>query len=124
MTTAPDLIHESADRFKMLGHPVRLQILDVLRRSPECVCHLEAALHKPQPYISQQLRVLREAGVIVDVKEGANVYYHLVDPNTARFLDAALGPVAAGAPPGRESIAGCSCPKCGLPEHAAIRLVD
>ena len=121
MTIPQNTIGDQAGRFKALGHPVRLQILEVLRRSPECVCHLEAALGKPQPYISQQLRVLREAGVIVDAKEGANVYYHLVDPGTARFLDVALGPAPQA---GREPIAGCSCPKCSASEFAEIHLVD
>jgi DNA-binding transcriptional ArsR family regulator len=75
-----------AYRFKLLGHLVRLQILDILRRSPECVCQLQAMLHKPQPYISQQLRVLRKAGIIADTKDGLNVYYHLIDPKTASYL--------------------------------------
>jgi DNA-binding transcriptional ArsR family regulator len=49
MTISSIVIGETADRFKTLGHPVRLQILDVLRRSPECACHFEAALHEPKP---------------------------------------------------------------------------
>lgn len=116
-------IDDFAHRFKALGHPVRLQILALLRRSPECVCHLEAALHKPQPYISQQLRVLREAGVIADAKEGANVYYHLIDPATARFLETALGPLPAGAPAAHEPVAGCPCPKCSASPRTEIHLV-
>ncbi len=104
-----------ADRFKLLGHMVRLQILDVLRRSPECVCHLQAVLHRPQPYISQQLRVLREAGVIADTKDGLNVYYHLIDPKTASYLDTAFEPAQTGAGGEREPVAGCSCPKCHAP---------
>ncbi len=122
--TTQDTITDFAHRFKALGHPVRLQILELLRRSPECVCHLEAALHKPQPYISQQLRVLREAGVIADAKDGANVYYHLTDPATARFLDTALGPLPGEAPATHEPIAGCPCPKCSAFPRAEIRLVD
>lgn len=124
MATTPDFIQQNADRFKVLGHPVRLQILQVLRRNPECVCHLEAVLDKPQPYISQQLRVLREAGIIVDMKEGLNVYYHLIDATTASFLDVAFGPVQIAGNGGRAAIAGCSCPKCNAPERAEIRLVD
>ena len=59
-----------SSRLKLLAHPERLRILDVLRRDAECVCHLEALLGKPQPYVSQQLRFLRQAGLIVDEKEG------------------------------------------------------
>jgi ArsR family transcriptional regulator len=113
---------EQAARFKLLGHPVRLQILSILRQSPECVCHLEAALGRSQPYISQQLRVLREAGIIADQKEGLNVYYLLVDPKTATLLNAALGPVLPGPGRQRETLVGCSCPKCSPPILAEILL--
>ena len=54
-------------------------------------------LDKPQPYVSQQLRVLREAGLIMDEKDGANVYYRLSDAQIASWLDVALGPVLVGA---------------------------
>jgi hypothetical protein len=42
MTNPADFYTSYADRFKLLGHPMRLLILDALRRTPECVCHLEA----------------------------------------------------------------------------------
>ena len=112
-----------ADRFKLLGHLVRLQILDILRRNPECVCHLEAVLGKPQPYISQQLRVLREAGVITDHKDGLNVYYHLIDPQVASLLNAALGPVLPGELGPRQTVPDCVCPKCATPVRQVITLV-
>lgn len=87
-----------AAKIKLLAHPERLKILDVLRRETECVCHLEALLDKPQPYVSQQLRVLREAGVIEDEKVGLNVYYRLVDNQVAHWLAEMLGPVAGEHP--------------------------
>lgn len=118
-----DRYEDQASRFKLLGHPVRLQILDALRRNPECVCHLEALLGKPQPYISQQLRVLREAGVIVDNKEGLNVYYHLIDAEVAALLNAALGPALPGQPGSRQRLAECVCPKCAVPARQEIVLI-
>ncbi len=87
-----------SSRLKLLAHPERLRILDVLRRDAECVCHLEALLGKPQPYVSQQLRFLRQAGFIVDEKEGQNVYYRLVDTEVIRWLDQMLGPVTGEHP--------------------------
>ena len=120
---AADKFEEHAERFKLLSHPVRLQILDTLRRSPECVCHLEAILDKPQPYISQQLRVLREAGVIVDNKDGLNIFYHLADAAVASLLNAALGPVLPNDLRARQRLPNCNCPKCAAPAGQEIRLI-
>jgi len=73
---------------KALAHPVRLQILEVLRRDGECcVCHLENILGQRQAYISQQLSRLREAGLVVDRREGLNVFYSLVDESIIRLLE-------------------------------------
>ncbi|MEX1021223.1 MAG: metalloregulator ArsR/SmtB family transcription factor [Litorilinea sp.] len=103
-----------AERFKLLAHPERLRILDVLRRGAECVCHLEALLQKPQPYVSQQLRILRQAGVIVDEKRGNNVYYQLADAGVETLLAVALGPVPVedAELSFYKSIIACGCPKC------------
>ena len=73
LATSPPLLitdYDSvSDRLKLLAHPERLRILDAVRRDAECVCHLEALLGKPQPYVSQQLRLLRDAGLIEDRKQ-------------------------------------------------------
>ncbi len=115
MKTQPVPDYESlSSRLKLLAHPERLRILDVLRRDAECVCHLEALLGKPQPYVSQQLRFLRQAGLIVDEKEGQNVYYRLVDQEVAAWLDQVLGP-AIGEDPAmaaHKQVIACPCPKC------------
>lgn len=101
-------------RVKLLAHPERLRILDVLRHDAECVCHLEALLGKPQPYVSQQLRLLREAGLIMDEKDGLNVFYRLVDREVATWLDAVLGPVVGEDPElaRHKKVIHCACPKC------------
>ena len=110
----PDYERISAS-LKLLAHPERLRILDVLRRDAECVCHLEALLGKPQPYVSQQLRYLRELNVIRDEKEGNNVYYRLVDAEVAAWLDEILGPVTSEHPgiARHKKLIACPCPKCG-----------
>jgi ArsR family transcriptional regulator, lead/cadmium/zinc/bismuth-responsive transcriptional repressor len=114
-------------RFRLLGHPERLRILDVLRRGPECVCHLEALLDKPQPYISQQLRMLRKANLIQDEREGLNVFYRLADAEIGVWLDLALGPVQGehAALAYQKRLVACPCPKCAelpAPETAALKL--
>jgi len=95
--------------FQLLSHPVRLHILDELRRGEACVCHLQAILRRPQPYISQQLRVLREAGVIESYKNGLFVYYRLASPQVERLLAEALGPAGQPTP-----TLGCACPRCAV----------
>ena len=102
-------------RIKLLGHPERLRILDVLRREPECVCHLEALLDKPQPYVSQQLGFLRRAGIIQDEKRGHNIYYQLADSEVATWLDQILGPATGQHPEiaQHKQLISCECPGCG-----------
>jgi len=104
-----------ANRIKLLAHPARLRILDMLRRETECVCHLEALLDKPQPYMSQQLGLLRRAGIIQDEKQGHNVYYRLVDKEVGAWLDQILGPARGEDPEmlAHKQAISCDCPKCG-----------
>jgi ArsR family transcriptional regulator len=103
--------------FKALAHPVRLQILNILRQGEECVCHIEATLGKRQAYISQQLTILREAGVVESRKEGLQVFYRLIEPTVEDLLTIALGSLSQ---PGHEVVGGCPCPQCervGISEH-------
>ncbi len=99
--------HQTVQLFSLLSHPVRLRILDELRRGETCVCHLQEVLRRPQPYISQQLRVLREAGVIASRKQGLYVYYRLSDERMERMLEESLGPAGEA-----HSLPHCSCPCC------------
>ena len=96
-----------ATLLRSLGHPGRLQILDELRRAESCVCHLETVLRRPQAYISQQLRVLREAGIVTPDKDGLNVFYRLSDPQVERLLEEVLGPAD-----GPTRLPNCPCPHC------------
>jgi DNA-binding transcriptional ArsR family regulator len=108
-----------SDMMKALGHPVRLQILHMLRTGEACVCHLAAVISQRQAYISQQLMRLRSAGLVVDRRDGLNVYYSLADDSVADLLDSVVQAAAAISgeaihmedhPTGKEM--GCCCPKC------------
>ena len=102
--------------FKVLMHPVRLALLNVLRQGEACVSHLEVALGQRQAYISQQLAVLREAGLVRDRRAGWNVYYQIADPRIFAVLDAALGYTGGSARPPEQRLparlTGCTCPRC------------
>jgi DNA-binding transcriptional ArsR family regulator len=113
-----DTLENAAALFKLLSHPSRLAILQVLRGGEECVCHLEATLGLRQAYISQQLMVLRQAGLVTDRREGWNVFYRVAKPEVYALLDAALATVR---PAGvsvlvmrKAKAAACPCPKCQL----------
>lgn len=110
-----------ADFFHLLAHPARLALLEALRDEAACVCHLEALLGYPQAYISQQLAVLRSAGVIEGRREGWNVFYHVCDARLFAVLDAALAALSPADPtsPAQSAkrstgaiIPGCACPRC------------
>lgn len=103
----PDSYDRPAELFHLLSHPARLRILDELRRDEACVCHLQAVLGRPQTYVSQQLRVLREAEVVADRKDGLLVYYRLSDPQVIQLLEDVLGPAEERTIP-----VACPCPKC------------
>jgi len=102
-----DSYHQAAQIYYLLSHPARLCILDELRREEACVCHLQAVLGRPQAYVSQQLRVLREAGVVTDRKDGVLVYYRLADQKVERLLEEVLGPAERPTHP-----LDCPCPRC------------
>jgi DNA-binding transcriptional ArsR family regulator len=99
-----------ANDLKALAHPTRLEILALLRGGETCVCHMEAALGKRQAYISQQLMILREAGVIDSRKDGRQVFYWIADARVQGMLNALLGPAPARNP----VLAGCPCPRCSV----------
>ena len=98
---------EASELFHILSHQVRLRILDNLRKEMACVCHLQVILNRPQAYVSQQLRVLREAGLVTDERDGMLVYYRLTSTEVEQLLENLLGP--AGEP---QRLARCSCPRC------------
>ena len=68
-----------AEDMQLLGHSVRLQLLDVLARNEGrvCVCDLEAAVPVKQPTVSHHLRILREAGLVEAEKVGQWMFYRV-----------------------------------------------
>src|ERR1051326_6153434 len=102
--------------FKALVPPTRIAILDVLRSGDQCVCHIEAHLGNRQAYISQQLAVLREAGLIQDSRDGLNIYYHIARPEVFALVDVARTMVGIAIPRGPFNTprAACPCPKCAV----------
>lgn len=63
---------------RLLGDPVRAQIVTLLAAGPACTCHLVADTGAKQPNISNHLRVLREAGLVAAEPRGRFTYYRLI----------------------------------------------
>lgn len=63
--------------FKALAEPNRLRILNLLMEQPYCVCELESLLQLPQSLLSRHLAYLRNAGLVVDRRQGMRVQYSL-----------------------------------------------
>jgi len=100
---------DAANKLKMMSHPVRLQILDMLRQGEICVCHIERKLNKRQAYVSQQLMTLRDAGIVTSRRDGLQVYYRLVDDQVMALLHYLIGSPEQD---GMEVLEGCNCPSC------------
>jgi ArsR family transcriptional regulator len=73
--------HSTTERaielFHALSDETRLEIIELLRRGERCVCELTDSLDAAQSRLSFHLRVLKDAGVVRDRKDGRWVYYEL-----------------------------------------------
>lgn len=80
----PDVEREQAERMatvaKALGDPVRLTLIDVLRKhaGKVCVCELVPLFELSQPTISHHLKVLRQAGLVGSERQGLWAYYYVI----------------------------------------------
>jgi ArsR family transcriptional regulator len=80
----PDVEREQAQRMasiaKALGDPVRIELVDVLRKhaGKVCVCELVPLFDLAQPTISHHLKVLRDAGLVASERKGLWAYYYVL----------------------------------------------
>lgn len=87
----PDVERAQAERMgavaKALGDPIRLQMIDVLRKhaGEVCVCELTPLFDVSQPTVSHHLKVLREAGLVDSERRGLWAYYYVVPDALAEF---------------------------------------
>ncbi len=82
---------ETARLLKVLAHPARLAIVVHLNDGEWPVCAIQRWLGCRQPYVSQQLGILRRAGLVEYRQEGLSAYYRLTDASFVAGLLAALG---------------------------------
>jgi len=80
------LYQAKADFFKTLGHPARIRVLELLAIRERAVSELLPEIGIEPAHLSQQLAVLRRAGLVVSHKEGSTVFYSLTSPQVAELL--------------------------------------
>jgi len=70
--------------FKALADQTRLKILDCIRNGEKCICEIIPFTGKSQPNVSQHLKILKNAGLISERKEGTNIF---VQPSVTSIYD-------------------------------------
>jgi ArsR family transcriptional regulator, arsenate/arsenite/antimonite-responsive transcriptional repressor len=94
----------TAQVFHALSDPTRLQLVELLRHGERCFCDLTGALDAAQSRLSFLLKVLKEAGLVTDRREGRWIYYEL-----RREAFEELGAMLSDLEPHRPSKSGRAC---------------
>src|SRR5215831_806867 len=90
----PDpLIERVAQRFRVLGEPMRIRLLDRLREGDATVGELQQALGASQQNVSKHLGILYEAGMVARTKQGTSTRYAISDPSVFELCDQVCGGV-------------------------------
>jgi DNA-binding transcriptional ArsR family regulator len=87
------LVELIARRFRVIGEPMRIRILDHLRGGEASVQGLAAALGGSQQNVSKHLQVLLEAGIVGRRKDGNSAYYSISDPSVFALCEEVCGSV-------------------------------
>jgi DNA-binding transcriptional ArsR family regulator len=90
----PDpLIELVAQRFRVLGEPMRIRLLDRLREGDATVGELQEALGASQQNVSKHLGILHAAGLVSRTKQGTHMRYAISDPSVFELCDQVCGGV-------------------------------
>lgn len=92
----PDpLVELIAQRFRVIGEPMRIKLLDRLRTGPATVNELREALGASQQNVSKHLGVLHNAGIVGRTKEGTSVRYAIADESVFALCEQVCGGLRA-----------------------------
>jgi DNA-binding transcriptional ArsR family regulator len=87
------LIELVAQRFRVLGEPMRIKLLDLLREGDLTVGELQEAVGGSQQNVSKHLGILHAAGMLSRTKDGTQVRYSISDPSVFELCDQVCGGV-------------------------------
>jgi len=82
-----ELAERAAEVLKTVAHPLRLQIVELLREGERSVGEIVDSLGEKQAVTSQQLNLMKDKGVLASRRDGARVYYRILNPDVVRVLD-------------------------------------
>ena len=85
------LVELIAQRFRVIGEPMRIRILDALREGPMTVNELTEALGASQQNVSKHIGVLAQAGIVGREKDGTRVRCHIADPTVFELCELVCG---------------------------------
>ena len=91
-----ELLFDLADLFKILGDSTRVRILWALEKAELCVCDISVLLNMTQSAISHQLRILKQANLVKNRREGKIIYYSLSDDHVRYIFDQGLIHITEG----------------------------
>jgi ArsR family transcriptional regulator len=97
-------LDRAARLFQALSDPTRLRLMQTLRKGERCVCDLMDATDAAQSRVSFHLKVLKDAGLILDRRAGRWVHYR-IDPDTMAEVEGLLGQLE----PDANTVASCDC---------------
>ena len=83
-------LYDLSDFFKVLGDSTRAKIMWALDEHELCVCDLAALLNMTKSAISHQLRALRDANLVINRRDGKNIYYALADDHVRQIFEMGL----------------------------------
>ena len=83
----PQVLSKAAEVIKVVGHPDRLRILEVLEDGEEAVGDIQELLDLPQAIVSQHLAKLRGWRIVEPRREGTHVFYRIIEPKVKHILD-------------------------------------
>jgi DNA-binding transcriptional ArsR family regulator len=90
-----DLVELIAQRFRVIGEPMRIKLLDHLREGPATVTELREALGASQQNVSKHLGVLHHAGIVSRTKQGTSVRYAIADDSVFALCEQVCGGLRA-----------------------------
>ena len=81
------VLADAAEMIRVLGHPVRLRIVECLEDGERTVSGIQEVLGASQAAVSQQLARMRAAGIVQGRRDGVNVYYAIADERVVQMLN-------------------------------------